>query len=128
MTVKIDTKEKFHVLTPTETTLSENMTEEFSQLLRSCLKKEVKNVVLNLSNVTSLDEPVAETILNCQQEFYEQDCSFVICEMKPEVEQYFDEKEMLDLVNYTPTESEAWDIVQMEEIERELFGDEEETN
>jgi hypothetical protein len=24
-------------------------------------------------------------------------------------------------MNVTPTESEAWDIVQMEEIERELF-------
>ena len=128
MTVKIDTKEKFHVLTPMETALSENMTEEFSQLLLDCLKKEVKNVVLNLGNVTLLDEKIAETILNCQQEFYEQQHSFVICEMQPEVEQFFDDKEMLDLINYTPTESEAWDIVQMEEIERELFGDEEETN
>jgi hypothetical protein len=27
---------------------------------------------------------------------------------------------MLETLNYTPTESEAWDIVQMEEIEREL--------
>ena len=26
-------------------------------------------------------------------------------------------------MNITPTESEAWDIVQMEEIERELLGD-----
>lgn len=128
MTVKIDTKEKFHVLTPMETALSENMTEEFRQLLLDCLKKEVKNVVLNLGSVTLLDEKIAETILNCQQEFYEQQYSFVICEMKPEVEQFFDENEMLDLINYTPTESEAWDIVQMEEIERELFGDEGETN
>jgi hypothetical protein len=30
----------------------------------------------------------------------------------------------LELMNVTPTESEAWDIVQMEEIERELLGDE----
>lgn len=128
MTVKIDTKEKFHVLTPMETALSENMTEEFSQLLLDCLKKDVKNIVLNLGYVVSLDFRIAETILNCQQEFYEQQSSFVICEMKPEVEQFFDDKEILDLINFTPTESEAWDIVQMEEIERELFGDEEETN
>jgi hypothetical protein len=32
-----------------------------------------------------------------------------------------DEKELLELMNVTPTESEAWDIVQMEEIERDLF-------
>jgi len=29
---------------------------------------------------------------------------------------------LLDLLNVTPTESEAWDIVQMEEIEREMLG------
>jgi hypothetical protein len=29
-------------------------------------------------------------------------------------------------MNITPTESEAWDIVQMEEIERELMEGEEE--
>jgi hypothetical protein len=30
-------------------------------------------------------------------------------------------------MNITPTESEAWDIVQMEEIERELLDGEEES-
>jgi hypothetical protein len=30
------------------------------------------------------------------------------------------------MMNVTPTESEAWDIVQMEEIERELLDDGEE--
>jgi hypothetical protein len=40
------------------------------------------------------------------------------------VEEFLDKIEVLDLLNYTPTETEAWDIVQMEEIERELFEDE----
>jgi hypothetical protein len=30
------------------------------------------------------------------------------------------------MMNITPTESEAWDILQMEEIERELLNDSEE--
>ncbi len=124
MNVKIDTKEKFHVLTPMEVTLSENMTVEISQLLLSCREKEVKNVILNLVQVITLSEEVAQTILNLQQEFYDQQISFVICEMKPEVEEFLDKIEMLDVLNYTATESEAWDIVQMEEIERELFEDE----
>jgi len=34
-----------------------------------------------------------------------------------------DEAGLLELVNHTPTESEAWDIVQMEEIVRELDTD-----
>jgi len=124
MNVKIDTKEKFHVITPADNTISEIMTEEISQLLLSCLKKDVKNVILNLKEVDVLPETVAQLILDCQQEFYEQQNSFVICELKPAVEKDLEQKEILELMNYTPTESEAWDIVQMEEIERELFEDE----
>jgi hypothetical protein len=36
-------------------------------------------------------------------------------------EEFFEKTELLELLNITPTESEAWDIVQMEEIERELL-------
>lgn len=124
MNVKIDTKEKFHVITPSDSSLTENMTEEFNQLLLSCLKKDINNVILNMKEVNTIDEKVADCIINVQQLFYDQQCSFVICELKPEVESFFDQKDMLDLINYTPTESEAWDIVQMEEIEREMFGEE----
>ena len=124
MNVKIDTKEKFHVITPQDSSLTENMTEEFSQLLLSCLKKDINNIILNLKEVETIDEKLADCIINNQQLFYEQECSFVICELRPDVESFFDQKDMLDLINYTPTESEAWDIVQMEEIERELFDEE----
>ncbi len=124
MNVKIDTKEKFHVITPEHSSLTENMTEEFSQLLLSCLKKDFNNIILNLKEVDTMDERVADCIINSQQLFYDQQRSFVICELKPEVESFLDQKDMLDLINYTATESEAWDIVQMEEIERELFDEE----
>ncbi len=124
MNVKIDTKEKFHVITPLESSVTENMTGELSQLLLSCLKKDVKNIVLNLKEVTELDKASAECILAGQQQFYEQENSFVVCEMNSQVESCFEQFELLELLNYTPTESEAWDIVQMEEIERELFDDE----
>ena len=60
-----------------------------------------------------------------QQKFYENNASFVICELQKPVEKFLEEKELLDLMNITPTESEAWDIVQMEEIEREFFDEDE---
>ena len=62
--------------------------------------------------------------LQLQQRFYEQNRSFVICELQPSVENALDKEELLELLNSTPTESEAWDIVQMEEIERELLDNE----
>ena len=43
--------------------------------------------------------------------------------MQPAVEQKLEELELLEEMNITPTETEAWDIVQMEEIERELMDD-----
>jgi anti-anti-sigma regulatory factor len=93
-------------------------------LLLSCLEKPEKNVVLSLKEVAELDEDAATMLAELQQEFYDNKASFVICELKPNVEQWLDEKELLEVMNVTPTESEAWDIVQMEEIERELLGDE----
>jgi len=124
MNVKIDTKERFTVITPEEAHLSVNMTEELSQLLRGYLQKDIPHVVLKMDAVQSVDELMAENIAAIQQEFYEKSCSFVICNLQKDVEQILEKKELLEFMNVTPSESEAWDIVQMEEIERELLGDE----
>jgi len=118
---KIDTKEKFTVVSPTTTTISDNMAEELSVKCFSFLDTEIKNVVLNLSEVAAIDTNVADVIATIQQKFYEQNSSFVICCVKPTVDAVFEELELSDFLNQTPTESEAWDIIQMEEIERELL-------
>lgn len=122
--VKIDTKEKFHVLKPEEPILSANMTEDFEHLLLSLLNKEVKNVILNLETVQTIEPEVAEMLQTIQQQFYEKAASFVICGLQSQVEEWLDGEGLLEIMNTTPTESEAWDIVQMEEIEREILGDE----
>jgi anti-anti-sigma factor len=125
MNVKTDTKEKFTVITPVEEALSVNMTEELSQVLLTYLQKDIPHVVLNMEQVKSLDEKSGEVLATTQQKFYENNCSFVICCLQEKVEENLDTQELLELMNVTPSESEAWDIVQMEEIERELLGDEE---
>ncbi len=48
----------------------------------------------------------------------------MICELQPSVEEGLDRAGVLEMMNVTPTESEARDIVQLEEIERELMGGE----
>jgi anti-anti-sigma factor len=125
MNVKTDTKEKFTVITPLETELTVNMTEELSQLLLAYLQKDIPHIILNLQVVEQLDEKSGEILAGTQQKFYESNCSFVICGIQKLVEEKLDEQELLEIMNITPTESEAWDIVQMEEIERELLGGEE---
>lgn len=121
MQVKIDTKEKFHVITVNEPVLSADMTEELYGKLLPYLQNDVKNVVLNLKELQSIDNESAETLVKIQQKFYEANASFLICHLHPAVEQYLDETALLEMVNVTPTEGEAGDIVQMEEIERELL-------
>ena len=70
-----------------------------------------------------MDDAAAETLVKVQQVFYEHSASFVVCGLQPAVEAALDESGLLELMNVTPTESEAWDIIQMEEIERELMDD-----
>ncbi len=124
MNVKIDTKEKFTVLTPNEPEFSAIMTEELEQMIIGFLEKPVPHIVLNLHTVENLNEESAEKIAALQQRFYENNASFIICALQPGPEALLDKMELLELMNITPTESEAWDIIQMEEIERELTGEE----
>ena len=122
MNVKIDTKEKFTVITPEEPVLTVIMTEELTRLLGAYLQKDIPHLILNLKKVKELEKKAGESIVLVQQQFYEHHHSFVICALQKPVEDMLDKLELLELLNVTPSESEAWDIVQMEEIERELYG------
>jgi anti-anti-sigma factor len=122
MQVKIDTREKFHVITIKETKLAANMTAELDDCLLGFVDKDVKNVVLNIEDIEKIDSAAATHLLSVQERFYELSASFVICNIQPEVTAVFEDLELTDILNITPTESEAWDIVQMEELERELMG------
>ncbi|MFY9465557.1 MAG: STAS domain-containing protein [Sediminibacterium sp.] len=121
MEVKIDTKEKFTVVTPVTANLSANIAAELISICNDLLHQPVKNVILNMSEAATLDPSIAGTITDLQQQFYEKSASFVICNLSDAAIQTLDQLELTELLNITPTESEAWDIVQMEEIERELL-------
>ena len=123
MDVKIDTKEKFTVITPKESEMPANMTAELNEMLLSYLSNDIPHVILNMKHVNKIDEKAAEMIAGMHQQFYEQNASFIVCELQKEMEKMLNEKGFLETMNSTPTESEAWDIAQMEEIERELLSD-----
>ena len=122
MEVKTDTKEKFHVIRVETLNFTAIMAAELNRQLLELLKDNTKNVVVNLQGIANMEEEAAETLVRLQQKFYEEGASFVICNLQKNVESFLDEKELLEIMNVTPTESEAYDIVQMEEIERELLN------
>lgn len=120
MMVKIDTREKFHVITILESTIAANMTEKMDKVVLPLLDDNVKNVIINMKDTKMLDIAAAEHLLQLQHSFYDSRASFVVCELQPEVKKSLDSAGVLESLNFTPTESEAMDIVQMEEIEREF--------
>ena len=124
MEVKTDTKEKFTVIRVETPGLSATMADELNVRFQELLKGKVRNIVLNLSAVKMIEEEAAEKLVRSQQSFYEDSASFVVCELTSEVEEFLDKTDLLELMNVTPTESEAGDIVQMEEIERDLLDEE----
>lgn len=125
MNFKIDTKEKFHVISLNESQFSANMTDKLRELFTEVTQNDVKHIILNLKTVQSLEQPVALFLADEQQKAYASNRSFVLCEIQPPVKNMLKKLDLLNLLNVTPTESEAWDIVQMEEVERELLGGEE---
>ncbi len=121
MKVKIDTKEKMHVITIEEKKLSANMTEEIKETFLKYLHEPIANLVINFKEVEETEFEPANALAMIQQKFYEEGNSMVFCNLQPSVSDFLDKKELLEILNVTPTESEAWDIVQMEEIEREYL-------
>jgi anti-anti-sigma regulatory factor len=122
MQYKTSTKEKFTVITITDNNLSANMTAEIEKLTEF-VSQPIPHIILDLSEVQEIVPEICHKIATIQQSFYEKDCSFVVCNIQPSAEAIFEQEELMEVMNITPTESEAWDIVQMEEIERELMND-----
>ena len=116
-----EAKEKFNVITFLNTHLDSNLVPELAELTSKWGNTAPKNLVLNLKNVQNWDEAMIESIATAQGQFYEQNTSFVVCAISDTLFDILDKTDYAELLNMTPTESEAWDIVQMEEIERELL-------
>lgn len=123
MDVKIDTKEIFHVISILDSEATANMSATFLDIIAKKQEQDSKSLILNISNLVNIDEEFGQTLVKLSSRFYSEKKSFVICNMSEPVKNLLSKLDLLNQLNTTPTESEAWDIVQMEEIERELDAD-----
>ena len=121
MQYQIEQKEKFTVVTLLESSLSSNLVPQLAELTTKIGAKSPKNLIINFSKVDRWELPIIEELANSQEAFYDNNTSFVICCLSDSLQELVDLTEFAEVMNITPTESEAWDIVQMEEIERELL-------
>ena len=120
MKVKISTNGKFHAITVLEPILAANMTAALRDLCEPFLQQEVKSVLLNLKDIQKMDSAAAEAILELRNLYYANRASFVLCEPQLSVKKYFDQNEQFEILQIAPTQTEASDIIFMEEIEREF--------
>ncbi len=123
MKVKLSTKEKFTVIELIEPVFAANMAAEFRELSESLSSKPPFNIILDLNGIEETDPDMAEILAQVQADVYEKGHSFVVCSMNNSVTKTFEAADLIDIMNITPTQSEAWDMVQMEEVERELLSD-----
>lgn len=121
MHYKIDTKEKFTVLSLLDVNLSSNLVPELNEMIQKLGSNSPKNLVVNLSAVQHWDLSIIKLFAQNQEVFYDNNTSFVLCCLSDSLQNALDSTDFGEVMNLTPTESEAWDIVQMEEIERELL-------
>lgn len=121
MELKIDTKEKYQLITPAGASITANIAAEIVAICNKCLESAQKNMVLNLENVKEIAPDACQILTDLQQAFYDKSASFVMCCLSSNIENAFDSLGLLEVLNLTPTLSEASDIVMMEEIERELL-------
>ena len=120
MRFKIDTKEVFYVITIEEKELSANMAAILMQIIEEKQTEDFKNLVLNFKYVQSIDPSFTDLLISIRDAQYELQKSFVTCELSSHLKEQLNIDNDFEAFHVTPTESEAWDIVQMEEIEREL--------
>jgi anti-anti-sigma regulatory factor len=121
MLFKIDTREKFYVIKIEETDLSANLADDFTELLTNCLDTMPKNSIINLNKVDTISTEIIQQLVSFQEFSVENNISLVFCELTKGVKSNLSTQDLLDIIHTTPTESEALDMIYMEEMEREMW-------
>jgi len=123
MKYNIDTKENFDIITPINDLFDQNLAEEIQQFLSASILKN-RSAIIDFSSIQSIENNLNQTIIDWHHKMYDSNLSFALCEMNDEVKKSMQENDEFDILNITPKQIEAIDIVAMEGLERELLGDE----
>jgi anti-anti-sigma regulatory factor len=123
MKYNIDTKENFDIITPINDLFDQDLAEEIQQFLSASILKN-RSAIIDFSSIQSIENNLNQTIIDWHHKMYDSNLSFALCEMNDEVKKSMQENDEFDILNITPKQIEAIDIVAMEGLERELLGDE----
>ena len=123
MKYNIDTKENFDIITPINDRFNQELAVEINQFIQNSIEKQ-RSVIIDFTSINSRDEVHSQNIIDWHHEMYNADLSFVLCTLSESVKNILLNIEDAAILNMTPKQIEAIDIVSMEGLERELMNGE----
>lgn len=124
MKYNIDKQELYAVLTLEEDNLNSVIAPSLKSDFIFLNQEGIRNLILDLSQVRFVDSSGLSAILTAHR-LWKEVGSFVIAgQLQPKVSELIEISRLDTILNMIPTLSEAVDYVKMEEIERELRGEE----
>ncbi|RYE24264.1 MAG: STAS domain-containing protein [Sphingobacteriales bacterium] len=124
MEFKIDTNATFVQITPITNHADANLTDALSQKCKELTESGSDNFVIDLHNCLDADNKALEALANLHAQLYGNNQSLVFTSIQPEVLKALKNTEVDSVINIAPTQNEAVDIISMEILERDLFGEE----
>lgn len=123
MKYRIDKQDQYAVLTLEE----ENLNSTFAPGLKSDLivfnQEGIRNFILDLSQVKYVDSSGLSAILTGHRLWKDNGCFVLAGPMQPMVNKLIEISRLQTILTMIPTVSEAIDYVMMDELERELHGE-----
>lgn len=124
MQFKIDTKDSYTLITLSENALNVKLAEILTQECINIRQNGRANIIIDLSNVSTIETDGIDQMLVMHEESYSNDDSLVFTGIHPTLLAGFKEKEADMILNIAPKLIEAIDIVNMEILERDLLSEE----
>ena len=124
MEFKIDTKPSYILITPVFNRLDGVLVSAMRQKSRELTENGRNNFIIDLHNCLDADASSFPQLAEMHEDHYSNEQSLVFTNIQPSVLQALKAEEMDTALNVAPTLIEATDIISMEVLERDLFGEE----
>jgi anti-anti-sigma regulatory factor len=124
MEFKIDTKPTYIQITPITSHADANLTGALSQKCKELTESGSNNFVIDLHNCLDADTTALASLAEMHVKLYTNNQSLVFTNIQAEVLNALKQTEIDSVINIAPTGNEALDIISMEILERDLFGEE----
>jgi len=124
MDFKIDTRDTFTAITPVADEISANLSDELHVTIQKMRQSGSHNFIVDLQHCENITPEAIAGLQDLHADSYSLGQSLVFTGAKRNVLAAIKENEADDLINLAPTMIEAIDIISMEILERDLFGEE----